>query len=394
MGTIVDRGYVVKRGSALVPSFLAFAVVRLMEEHFTDLVDYDFTARLEEILDSVAGGDLDRVEVLDRFYRGDPSREFAGLQPLVTDLGEIDAREISSFPIADSDAVLRVGRYGAYVERDGERANVPVELAPDELTAEKAAELLALPSGDHPLGNAPRDRARGRREDRPLRPLRHRAAPRGRTEVGQAAHRVAVRRHGHRHHRPRRPRCKLLSLPREVGADPADGVLITAQNGRYGPYITKEKDSRSLPSEESIFTVTLEEALALLAQPKGRRGQAAPKPGIVVGVDPSTQREVQLKEGRFGPYVTDGETNASLRRADDPATISIERAADLLAERRAKDPTPKKRAAKKAPAKKTPPRRPPRRLRRRRPRRRRPPPQQQPPTADRPCVISGSSRRR
>jgi DNA topoisomerase-1 len=146
---------------------------------------------------------------------------------------------------------------------------------------------------------------------------------------------------------------RLLSLPRTVGADPADGVAITAHNGRYGPYITKDKDSRSLPSEEAIFTVTLEEALALLAQPKQRRGQAAAKPGIVVGVDPSTNREVQLKEGRFGPYVTDGETNASLRRADDPATISIERAADLLAERRAKDPAPKKKAAaKKAPTKK------------------------------------------
>ena len=351
MGTIVDRGYVVKRGSALVPSFLAFAVVRLMEEHFTDLIDYDFTARLEEILDSVAGGDLDRVEVLDRFYRGDPSRDFAGLQPLVTDLGEIDAREISSFPIADSDAVLRVGRYGAYVERDGERANVPVELAPDELTAEKAAELLALPSGDHPLGLHPETGlevvAKTGRYGPYVTELLPEGAPKSakpRTAslfADMAVDTVDLD-----------TAVKLLSLPREVGADPADGVLITAQNGRYGPYITKEKDSRSLPGEESIFTVTLEEALALLAQPKGRRGQAAPKPGIVVGVDPSTQREVQLKEGRFGPYVTDGETNASLRRADDPATISIERAADLLAERRAKDPTPKKRAAKKAPAKK------------------------------------------
>jgi DNA topoisomerase-1 len=351
MGTIVDRGYVVKRGSALVPSFLAFAVVRLMEEHFTDLIDYDFTARLEEILDSVAGGDLDRVDVLDRFYRGDPSRDFAGLQPLVTDLGEIDAREISSFPIADSDAVLRVGRYGAYVERDGERANVPVELAPDELTAEKAAELLAMPSGDHPLGLHPDTGlevvAKTGRYGPYVTELLPEGAPKSakpRTAslfADMAIDTIDLD-----------TAVKLLSLPREVGADPADGVMITAQNGRYGPYITKEKDSRSLPSEESIFTVTLEEALALLAQPKGRRGQAAPKPGIVVGVDPSTQREVQLKEGRFGPYVTDGETNASLRRADDPATISIERAADLLAERRAKEPTPKKRAAKKAPAKK------------------------------------------
>ena len=149
---------------------------------------------------------------------------------------------------------------------------------------------------------------------------------------------------------------QLLSLPRVVGADPADGVVITTQNGRYGPYLTKDKDSRSLPDEDSIFTLTIDEALAILAQPKQRRGQAAAKPAIIVGVDPSTNREVQLKEGRFGPYVTDGETNASLRRADDPATISIDRAADLLAERRAKDesdPKKAKKAAKKAPAKKT-----------------------------------------
>ncbi len=351
MGTIVDRGYVTKRGSALVPSFLAFAVVRLMEEHFTDLIDYDFTARLEEVLDTVASGEVDRTGVLDRFYRGDASREFAGLHPLVNDLGEIDAREISSFPIADSDIVLRVGRYGAYVERDGERANVPVEIAPDELTAEKAAELLALPSGDHPLGVDP---ATGReivaktgRYGPYVTEILEEGAPKSakpRTSslfADMTVDTVMLE-----------TALTLLSLPREVGADPADGVLITAQNGRYGPYITKDKDSRSLPSEEAIFTVTLEEALALFAQPKGRRGAAAPKPGIVVGVDPSSGKEVQLKEGRFGPYVTDGETNASLRRADDPATISIDRAADLLAERRAKDPTPKKRAAKKAPAKK------------------------------------------
>ena len=351
MGTIVDRGYVVKRGSALVPSFLAFAVVRLMEEHFTDLIDYDFTARLEEILDTVASGEVDRVGVLDRFYRGDAARDFAGLHPLVNDLGEIDARELSSFPIADSDAVLRVGRYGAYVERDGQRANVPVDLAPDELTAAKAAELLALPSGDHPLGTDPETGreivAKTGRYGPYVTEILEETAPKSakpRTAslfADMAVDTVTLEQ-----------ALRLLSLPRVVGVDPADGVEITAQNGRYGPYITKEKDSRSLPSEESIFTVTLDEALALLAQPKGRRGQAAPKPGVVVGVDPSTNREVQLKEGRFGPYVTDGETNASLRRADDPATISIERAADLLAERRAKEPAPKKRAATKAPAKK------------------------------------------
>ena len=353
MGTIVDRGYVVKRGSALVPSFLAFAVVRLMEEHFTRLVDYDFTAQLEEVLDDVASGELDRVVALDRFYRGDTAEQFAGLHTLVNDLGEIDAREISTFPIADSDAVLRVGRYGAYVERGDERANVPVELAPDELTAEKAAELLALPSGDHELGTDP-DSGRtivaktGRYGPYVTEVLEDDAPKSAKPRTSSLFADMAV------DTVDLDTALRLLSLPRTVGADPADGVEITAQNGRYGPYITKDKDSRSLPSEEAIFTVTLDEALALLAQPKQRRGQAAPKPGIVVGVDPSTNREVQLKEGRFGPYVTDGETNASLRRADDPATISIERAADLLAERRAKDPAPKKKAAaKRAPAKKT-----------------------------------------
>jgi DNA topoisomerase-1 len=351
MGTIVDRGYVVKRGSALVPSFLAFAVTRLMEEHFGTLVDYDFTARLEEILDTVASGEVDRVGVLDRFYRGDASADFAGLHPLVNDLGEIDARELSTFPIAGSDAVLRVGRYGAYVERGDERANVPVELAPDELTAEKAAELLALPSGDHPLGQDPATGREivaktGRYGPYVTEVLEEGAPKSAKPKTSSLFADMAI------DTIDLETALKLLSLPRVVGVDPADDSEITAQNGRYGPYITKEKDSRSLPSEDAIFTVTLEEALALLAQPKGRRGAAAPKPGIVVGVDPSTQREVQLKEGRFGPYVTDGETNASLRRADDPATISIERAADLLAERRAKDPAPKKKAAKKAPAKK------------------------------------------
>jgi DNA topoisomerase-1 len=351
MGTIVDRGYVVKRGSALVPTFLAFAVVRLMEEHFTSLIDYDFTAKLEEILDSIASGDLDRVGALDRFYRGDDATEFAGLHALVNDLGEIDAREISSFPIADSDIVLRVGRYGPYIERGEERANVPLELAPDEVTREKAEELLALPSGDHPLGAHPETGlevvAKTGRYGPYVTELLPEGAPKSakpRTAslfADMAVDTVDLE-----------TAVKLLSLPRDVGADPSDGVIITAQNGRYGPYITKDKDSRSLPSEESLFTVTLDEALALLAQPKQRRGQAAPKPGVIVGVDPTTGKEVQLKEGRFGPYVTDGETNASLRRADDPATLSIDRAADLLAEKRAAGPAPKK-TAKKAPARKT-----------------------------------------
>ena len=356
MGTIVDRGYVIKRGSALVPSFLAFAVTRLMEEHFTRLVDYDFTARLEEILDTVAAGDSNRVEVLDRFYRGSGSDEFAGLHTLVTGLGDIDAREISSFPIPDSDIVLRVGKYGAYIERDGERANVPPDIAPDELTAQKAQELLDLPSGDRELGLDPET-------GRVVMAKSGRYGPYVTEVLEESAPKSAKPRTGSLFSTMSldtvtlEQALQLLSLPRVVGADPADGVVITTQNGRYGPYLSKDKDSRSLPDEDSIFTLTIEEALAILAQPKQRRGQAAAKPAIIVGVDPSTNREVQLKEGRFGPYVTDGETNASLRRADDPATISIDRAADLLAERRAKDESDpkkvKKAAAKKSAAKKT-----------------------------------------
>jgi DNA topoisomerase-1 len=350
MGTIVDRGYVTKRGSALVPSFLAFAVVRLMEEHFTRLVEYDFTARLEERLDSVATGESDRIAVLDRFYKGYDG--YAGLQALASDLGEIDAREISSFPIADSDIVLRVGRYGPYVEKGEQRANVPTDIAPDELTAEKAQELLDLPSGDRELGIDPSTGrtivAKTGRYGPYVTEVLEEGAPKsakprtGSLFADMALDTVTLD-----------DALKLLSLPRVVGVDPADGKEITAQNGRYGPYITKEKDSRSLPDEASIFTIDLPGALALLAQPKTRRGQAAAKPAVIVGIDPSTNKEIQLKEGRFGPYVTDGETNASLRRADDPSTISVERAADLLAERRAKDPAPKKKAAaKKAPAKK------------------------------------------
>jgi len=356
MGTIVDRGYVVKRGSALVPSFLAFAVTRLMEEHFTSLVDYDFTARLEEILDTVAAGDSNRVEVLDRFYRGGGNEDFAGLHTLVTGLGEIDAREISSFPIRDSDIILRVGKYGAYIERDGERANVPPEIAPDELTAEKAEELMAIPSGDRELGIDPET-------GRMIMGKSGRYGPYVTEVLEETAPKSAKPRTGSLFSTMNLDTVdldqalKLLSLPRVVGADPADGVVITTQNGRYGPYLSKDKDSRSLPDEDSIFSLTIDEALVILAQPKQRRGQAAAKPAVIVGVDPSTNREVQLKEGRFGPYVTDGETNASLRRADDPATISIDRAADLLAERRAKDASDpkkvKKAAAKKAPAKKT-----------------------------------------
>ncbi|MFM9135110.1 MAG: type I DNA topoisomerase [bacterium] len=357
MGTIVDRGYVAKRGSALIPSFLAFAVIRLLEEHFTELVDYGFTARMEEHLDLIANGDSHRVERLETFWRGGNTDdgEFPGVQALTSDLGAIDARGISTLTIPRTDAVVRVGRYGAFVERGEERASIPEGLAPDELTAEKAEELLAQPSGERELGSDPETgrlvSARVGRygpyvtevleEDAPKSAKPRTASLLSSMSLDTVTLDDALR---------------LLALPRVVGVDPADDVEITAQNGRYGPYLLKAKDSRSLPSEESIFTVTLEEALALFAQPKQRRGAASAPPLKELGDDPVSGRPVVLKEGRFGPYVTDGEVNASLRRDDDAETLEPSRAYELLADRRARGPVTRagRRPAKKAPAKKAP----------------------------------------
>ena len=361
MSTIVDRGYVWKKGSALVPSFTAFAVVRLLEEHFTALIDYQFTANMEEVLDLIATGQADRVQQLEAFWRGghSVSGDFPGVKPLTEDLGAIDARAIATFPIADTDAMLRVGRYGAYVERGEERANIPVDLAPDELTAEKAEALLAEPSGDFDLGANPDTGLAIVAKSGRYGPYVTEVLPEGSPKSAK----------------PRtaslftsmtlttitlEEALRLLSMPRVVGTDPADGIEITAQNGRYGPYLTKEKDSRSLAAEEEIFTVTLDEALALFAQPKPRRGRGQAKPPLrELGNDPTTGKSMVIKDGRFGPYVTDGDTNASLRTADDPATISVERASDLLSERRSKEAleglTPKKttrRVVKKSASKK------------------------------------------
>jgi len=351
---IIDQGYVWKRGSALVPHFLAFTVVRLMEENFTQLVDYDFTASLEEILDRVARGEDQRLEVLKRFYFGDQTAEtiFPGLAPLVAVYGDIDARSMASIPIEGSDAIIRVGKYGPYLENGDKRANIPPDLAPDEMTAEKAQELFDAPSGEHELGVDPET-------DRVIMAKTGRYGPYFTEVLPEGSPKSA---------KPRTASLfstmtadtvtlddalRMFTLPREIGLDPSDGEMITAQNGRYGPYLLKVKDSRNLPSEESIFTCTIEEALALYAQPKLRRGRGqAAGPLKVIGADPSTGKEMVVREGRFGIYITDGETNASLRGGDSVETISIERASDLLAERRAAGPTPKKTAARKAPAKK------------------------------------------
>jgi DNA topoisomerase-1 len=361
MSTIVDRGYVWKKGSALVPSFTAFAVVRLLEEHFTALIDYQFTANMEEILDLISVGQADKVAQLEAFWRGGHAvggADFPGVKPLTEDLGAIDARGIATFPIPGSDAALRVGRYGAYVERGEERANVPVDLAPDELTAQKAEQLLAEPSGDRALGTDPATGLEVVAKSGRYGPYVTEVLPEGSPKSAKprtaslfssmSLSTIALH-----------DALRLLSLPRVVGTDPADGVQILAQNGRYGPYLTKDKDSRSLGSEDEIFTVTLEQALALFAQPKQRRGRGQARPPLrEVGTDPTTGLAIVIKDGSWGPYVTDGVTNASLRTADDPATLSVERASDLLSERRAKEalegPSPKKaakRAVKKAPAK-------------------------------------------
>jgi len=353
--TITSRDYVFKRGSALVPTWLAFAVTRLLEEHFPKLVDYAFTAEMEEVLDQIAGGNAERIAVLTDFYFGGDDRE--GLQRLVSELGEIDARRLSTFPIgdlestADNPIVVRVGRYGTYVEDEqGRRANVADDLPPDELTVELARELLSRPMGEErELGVDPETgrmivARNGRYGPYVTEVLDEdgKAKPRtGSLFASMTLETVDLE-----------TALRLMSLPRVVGAD-EDGVEITAQNGRYGPYLKKGTDSRSLESEDQIFTVTLQEARAIYAQPK-QRGRAAAKPPLAeLGPDPVSGRPMVIKDGRFGAYVTDGETNATLRRGDDIATITAERAAELLAEKRAKGPAPKKRPAKKAAAKKT-----------------------------------------
>jgi DNA topoisomerase I len=335
LGTILDRGYVFKKGTALVPSFLAFAVVGLLEQHFGQLVDYDFTARMEDDLDRIADGEEERTSWLRRFYFGDDGDE--GLKELVSDLGGIDAREINSIEIGDG-IVLRVGRYGPYLERDGQRANVPEDVVPDELTVERARELLDQPSGERSLGLDPESGHEiGVRSGR-YGPYVTEMLPEGTDGKPRTA---SLFKSMSPDTITLEQALELLRLPRLVGvAD--DGEEVIARNGRYGPYLQKGSESRSLESEEQLLTIGLEDALAVLAQPPRRRGQrAATAPLRELGADPVGGKPIVLKAGRFGPYVTDGETNASLRRGDDPETVSLERAVELLAERRAKGPAKK-----------------------------------------------------
>lgn len=343
---IVDRGYVWKKGQALVPSWTAFAVVRLLTQHFASIIDDRFTALIEEDLDEIARGERDRTTWLREFYFGN-GKELPGIFP-VTEAAKdsIDAREINGFVVgrhpSSGDMIeARPGKFGPYV-RCGERtAGIPEDLTPEDLTVEKALELLDAPSNDEPIGMldglpvyvksgrfGPYVQMGDRGDDGTPAPKTASLFPD--MKPAEVTMEVAQR---------------LLSLPRVVGSDPADGVAITAQNGRYGPYITKDKESRSLATHDEIFSITLEQALALLAQPRkfGRRG--APKPPLRdFGADPVTGKTVIAKDGKFGTYVTDGETNASLTRGDRLEHMSPERAFELLAARRANPPEPKKKS--------------------------------------------------
>ncbi|MCW2858074.1 MAG: topoisomerase [Marmoricola sp.] len=365
IGTILNRGYVYKKGTALVPAWLAFSVIRLLEEHFARLVSYEFTAGMEDVLDEIAGGRKNLETELGEFYFG--SDKVEGLKRLVTELGEIDAKELATFPVLTlagepSGIDLRVGRYGPYVEDtgsvqdgDGEgdgvpaRANVPDDMPPDELTEAAARELLANPAGaEHELGKDPESgnlivAKNGRYGPYVTETLPDDAPKKQKARTGSLFKSMSLETI------TLEQALRLLSLPRVVGVD-AEGVEITAQNGRYGPYLKKGTDSRSLETEDQLFDVTLEQALAVYAQPKARGRGAATPPLKELGNDPVSGQPVVVKAGRFGEYVTDGEYNATLRKDDSVEEITLERAAELLAERREKGPA--KKAAKKG-AKKT-----------------------------------------
>ncbi|MEJ7702771.1 MAG: topoisomerase C-terminal repeat-containing protein [Geodermatophilaceae bacterium] len=381
MQTIQDRGYVWKKGTALVPSFVAFAVVALLEQHFARLVDYGFTASVEGDLDAIATGEGSRVAWLTRFYFGGKDgheggmASAGGLKNVVSQqLGDIDARGINSILLYD-DVVVRVGRYGPYLQRggdDGERASIPEDVAPDELNPERVQELLSAPSGDRELGADPDSGRQILARTGRYGPYVTTVLPDGekgdpRTSslfASMSLDSVTLE-----------DALRLLTLPRVLGLDP-DGQEVQALNGRYGPYVKRGSESRSLDSEEQLFSVDLPQALMLLAQPKARGRKAAAAPLRELGDDAVSGAPILVREGRFGPYVTDGEVNASLRKGDVVESITTERAAELLADRRARGPvqkrtsakrppkktaarksTPKKAAPKKPAAKKAPPRR-------------------------------------
>ena len=356
--TILRRDYVFKKGSALVPTWTAFAKVQLLERYFRHLIDYEFTAVMEEALDAIARGEGEAEKWLHSFYFGNGEM---GLRDLVAEehVATIDKAEVNAVHVGvDAEGralIVRVWPNGANIERGDEKGPVPADLAPDELTAEKAEELLAIPTGPRELGNDPETGL-------PVLVITGRFGPF--VQLGEVPPGSKEK--------PKRSSLfssmdpttvtledalNLLSLPRVVGVDD-DGKEITAQNGRYGPYIKKDTDSRSLTAEDELFSVTLEQARAIFAQPKQRRGRGAAKPPLAdLGAHPESGAPVRVLDGRFGPYITDGTVNASVPRGTDPETVTIEQAVELLRERAARAPAikrPAKRAGvKKSPAKKT-----------------------------------------
>jgi DNA topoisomerase-1 len=332
MGTILDRGYVRRQGQALVPEFLAFAVMNLLEQHFGRLVDYEFTARMEDDLDRIAAGDEARTDWLGRFYFGADGDE--GLKQLVGDLGDIDARAINTLEIGNGIAV-RVGKYGPYLEKGDQRQTLPPDIAPDELTVARAEEILAQGDQARELGVDPETSRTivlrsGRYGPYVTEVLDNGEKPRTASLLKTMSPETVTLDDA----------LTLLTLPRVLGE--SDGEEVVAANGRYGPYVKQGKETRSLESEEQLFTISLDDALALLAQPRPRGRRAAAPPLKELGNDPVSGKPVVVKEGRFGPYVTDGETNASLRAGDTAEGITPERAAELLQDRRERGPAKKK----------------------------------------------------
>ncbi len=374
--TIQDRGYVHKKGSALVPSWVAFAVTGLLEQHFGRLVDYGFTAAMEDELDEIASGHEQRTTWLTNFYFGgehgvpESIARAGGLKKLVgVNLEGIDAREVNSIRLFDDEQgrpiYVRVGKNGPYLERtvaddDGEptpqRANLSDAITPDELTLEFAEKLFATPQEGRSLGVDPETGHEIVAKDGRFGPYVTELlpAPEGDGKKGPKPRTGSLLRSMDLETVTLDDALRLLSLPRVVGVDPSTGEEITAQNGRYGPYLKRGNDSRSLATEEQMFTIALDEALKVYSEPKRRGGQAASLPPLrELGADPATGKPMVIKDGRFGPYVTDGETNASLRKGDDVLSMTDERAAELLADRRARGPVkrPTKKGARKTAAK-------------------------------------------
>jgi DNA topoisomerase-1 len=333
--TIQDRGYVYKRGRALVPAFLAFSVTGLLEQHFAKLVDYEFTAQMEEDLDKIASGQAQRVDWLRDFYYGVDGQP--GLNELSADLGAIDAREVNTMRLGD-DIQIRVGRYGAYLQQgegdDRKLANIPETMAPDELTLARAIEILAQPSGERELGIDPNTGLQVIAKTGRFGPYVTEILPAD-AKKSEKAKTASLLSTMTLDTITFDDSLKLLSLPRLLGVDSQTGEEITVQNGRYGPYLKRGADSRTLTSEAQLFSLSLDEAVAIYKEPKVRRRGVAKLPLKDLGVDPATSKPLLVKDGRFGMYVTDGETNATLRRGDTIEGLTLERGLELLAGRRA-----------------------------------------------------------